>query len=119
AVIDKSMAKDPNQRYLTPQAMAEALSPWTQEPIAPPSQAEMPQLSRAAMGLGPADGNGPTSGPPSSGGSLSPAPRKAWRVAGGSPSSVVPAPREAPPAPQASPAVADSPSSPPPTRETR
>src|SRR5579883_2887224 len=33
AVIDKAMAKDPNQRFPTPHAMAEALSPWTQTPI--------------------------------------------------------------------------------------
>jgi eukaryotic-like serine/threonine-protein kinase len=123
AVIEKSMAKDPNQRYSTPQAVAEALSPWTETPIAPPSLAEMPQLSRAAMGFGPGEGNGPTSGPQSSGGAPSPAPRKAWLVAGAAPSGVVPAPREAAPLPEPAPVVgapvADSPSSQPPTRENR
>jgi serine/threonine protein kinase len=121
AVIEKSMAKDPNQRFSTPQAMAEALSPWTQEPIPPPSAAEMPQLSRAAMGIGPGDSGGPGSGPASSSGSTSPAPRKTWLVAGASPSAIVPTLPAVPPAPAPSvtaPAV-DTPASAPPTRETR
>jgi serine/threonine protein kinase len=124
AVIEKAMAKDPNQRYPTPHAMAEALAPFTQTPIAPPSAAEMPQLSRAAMGFGPGEGNGPVTGPPSSGGSNSPAPRKTWLVAGSNPSAVMPSPRDAAaPAPEPGPAVAapvaDVPASQPPTRETR
>jgi hypothetical protein len=117
------MAKDPNQRFATPDAMAEALSPWTQTPIPPPSVAEMPQLSRAAMGLGPTDSNGPGSGPASSCGAPSPSPRKVWQVAGATPSAIAPAGREASPSPGPVPAVAeplaDSPSSQPPTRETR
>jgi serine/threonine protein kinase len=50
AVIEKMMAKDPANRYQTPGAVAEALSPWTQTPIPPPPEAEMPRLSPAALG---------------------------------------------------------------------
>jgi serine/threonine protein kinase len=124
AVIDRAMAKDPNQRFATPQAMAESLSPWTQTPIAPPAAIEMPQLSRAAMGFGPGDpGSG---GPQSSGGSASPSPRKTWLVPGAGPSSAVTGTEPAPPAPSpgaTTPAVTapvvEPPSSPSPTRETR
>jgi serine/threonine protein kinase len=50
AVIHKMLAKDPAQRYQTPAELAEALTPWTQTPIPPPSEAEMPRLSLAAQG---------------------------------------------------------------------
>jgi eukaryotic-like serine/threonine-protein kinase len=121
AVVERSMAKDPNQRFPAPQAMAEALSPWTSNPIAPPPASEMPQLSRAAMGL--CGGGEPGSGPASSVGSASLAPRKTWLVAGSGQSAAVPAARETPVAPAPAPAVAapvaDAPASQPPTRETR
>jgi hypothetical protein len=126
--VEKSMAKDPNQRYLTPQAMAEALAPWTETPIPPPPAIEMPQLSPAAMGFGPGESGVPGSGPPSGVGPVSMA-RKTWLVAGSGPSSVVPVlPPAVPPAPTSAPAVAtpavvapvaDAPSSQPGTRETR
>jgi serine/threonine protein kinase len=48
AVIDRMMAKDVSQRYQTPQETADALSPWTQTPIPPPPDNEMPQFSPAA-----------------------------------------------------------------------
>lgn len=51
AVIHKMLAKDPGQRYQTPAEVAEALAPWTQAPVPPPSEAEMPQLSLAAQGM--------------------------------------------------------------------
>jgi eukaryotic-like serine/threonine-protein kinase len=51
AVLHRMLAKDPAQRFQTPAEVAEALSPWTQELIAPPSNEEMPQLSLAARGL--------------------------------------------------------------------
>jgi serine/threonine protein kinase len=47
-VLDKMMAKDRGQRYQTPQAVAEALAPFTQAPIPPPFDDEMPRLSPAA-----------------------------------------------------------------------
>jgi serine/threonine protein kinase len=50
-VIEKQMmAKDPTRRLQTPEAVIEALAPFTQKPVAPPPDHEMPQLSRAAMG---------------------------------------------------------------------
>src|SRR5262249_21119627 len=51
AVIDRMMAKDPGQRYQTPAEVADALAPWVQGPIDPPSEREMPQLSLAASGV--------------------------------------------------------------------
>jgi serine/threonine protein kinase len=121
AVVERSMAKDPNQRFATPLAMADALAPWTETPIPPPPAHEMPQLSRAAMGFIP--GEGGSGGPISSVGSASLPGRKTWFVAGSGPSSVSPAPQPAPAAPGSVPAVAtpleDSPSSQPPTRDTR
>jgi serine/threonine protein kinase len=80
AILEKMMAKDPNQRYARPVEVAEALQPWTQTPIPPPPENEMPQLSPAAMGMTTSDSN-PSGGPrtPSSGTELSP-PRKVWQV---------------------------------------
>lgn len=48
-IIEKMMKKDKNERYTTPAELAEALMPLTSEPIPPPPEAEMPQLSLAAM----------------------------------------------------------------------
>jgi serine/threonine protein kinase len=81
AIVEKMMAKDANQRPQTPQEVAEMLTPWTQTPIPPPPENEMPQLCPAAMGNVPND-TSPSSGPktPTSGSPLSPAPRKAWQV---------------------------------------
>lgn len=50
AVVEKMMAKDPAQRYQTPAEVVEALAPWTQQPIPPPPEKEMPRLSPAAIG---------------------------------------------------------------------
>jgi serine/threonine protein kinase len=49
-VITKMMAKDPARRHQHAREVAEALSPWTQTPVAPPPEWEMPQLSPAARG---------------------------------------------------------------------
>lgn len=48
-IIDKMMAKDPKERYQTPQEIVDALEGWTGEPINPPAADEMPKLSPAAM----------------------------------------------------------------------
>jgi serine/threonine protein kinase len=48
AVISTMMAKDRAQRYQTPEEIARALVPWTQTPIPPPAEHEMPRLSPAA-----------------------------------------------------------------------
>jgi serine/threonine protein kinase len=50
AVVEKMMAKDPVHRHQTPAEVADALAPWTHQPIAPPPEKEMPRLSPAAMG---------------------------------------------------------------------
>ena len=103
AVIEKMMAKDANQRYQTPAAVADALAPWTQTPIPPPPENEMPQLSPAAMGGSLSDNNlsgGPKT--PPSGGDLSS--RKVWQVS----QTATPAPTSTSP-PAAPPAAAPPP----------
>lgn len=51
AIIDKMMAKTADQRYATPGDVFDALAPFTQTQIGPPSDAEMPHLSPAATGV--------------------------------------------------------------------
>jgi serine/threonine protein kinase len=48
-IIEKMMAKDPKERFQTPQEIVDALEAWTNETIDPPSDEEMPRLSPAAM----------------------------------------------------------------------
>lgn len=60
AIIDKMMAKNVAARFATPGDVADALEPFTQTPIGPPTDAEMPHLSPAAMGQG-SDTSGPKS----------------------------------------------------------
>jgi serine/threonine protein kinase len=50
ALIERMMAKDPAQRPQTPQEVADALAPYTAEPIGPPPEDEMPRLCPAARG---------------------------------------------------------------------
>jgi serine/threonine protein kinase len=87
AVIAKMMAKQPADRYQTPQEVADALAPWTQTSIPPPPEAEMPQLSLAAGGEA---SMGSTPVPPATPKSGS---RKSWQVGpppGGKPASNAP-----------------------------
>ncbi|MHB1424385.1 MAG: serine/threonine protein kinase [Gemmataceae bacterium] len=81
AIVEKMMAKDANQRPQTPQEAAEALAPWTQTPIPPPSEEEMPRLCLAALGNVPSDPN-QTMGPktPPSTTDFSVSSRKVWQV---------------------------------------
>jgi serine/threonine protein kinase len=51
AIIDRMMAKEPAKRYSNPAEIAQDLVPWTQHPIDPPPEKEMPRLSPAATGL--------------------------------------------------------------------
>jgi serine/threonine protein kinase len=50
ALIECMMAKEPAQRPQSPQEVADALAPFTREPIAPPPEDEMPRLCPAASG---------------------------------------------------------------------
>jgi serine/threonine protein kinase len=113
SILEQMMAKDPGQRYATPAEVADVLIPWTQTPIPPPPEVEMPQLSLAAMGSSAGENTlsgGPRT-PPS--GVLSSSTRKCWQV---SQSATPPPPGSAPksnPPPAASsprdPRKADSP----------
>jgi serine/threonine protein kinase len=49
-VLERMMAKDPAARYQTPAELAGELAPFVQTPIPPPTEDEMPRLSRAATG---------------------------------------------------------------------
>jgi serine/threonine protein kinase len=54
ALIDRMMAKDRSQRYQTPGEVADALGPWTQTPIPPPPESEMPpRVPGDTAGAGP------------------------------------------------------------------
>jgi serine/threonine protein kinase len=53
AILEKMMAKDAKDRYQTPQAVVDALAPWTATPIPPPAPEEMPRRSLAASSAGP------------------------------------------------------------------
>jgi eukaryotic-like serine/threonine-protein kinase len=76
-VIDKMLAKEPDERYQSPSEIVAALELWTRNPIPPPSESEMPRLSPAAV-----SGNPSTSAPatPSSGNAGSTVNKKTWQV---------------------------------------
>jgi len=50
AIVRKMMARNPDERYQKASEVAEALTPWTQKPLAPPLDQEMPKLSPVARG---------------------------------------------------------------------
>ncbi len=62
AVINKMMAKKPVHRYQEPHAIVEALRPWTDQPIEPPADEEMPRLCPALESYTPAGVSLPSSG---------------------------------------------------------
>src|SRR5262249_47761330 len=78
AIIDKMMAKEPDKRYQMPGEITAALTPWTQTPIAPPGENEMPRISPAAAGASMAASlpAAPLASGPGSG------TKKSWNVAG-------------------------------------
>jgi len=45
AVVARMMAKNPAERYQSAAEVADALAPWTQTPVPPPTQDEMPAFS--------------------------------------------------------------------------
>jgi serine/threonine protein kinase len=104
AVINKMMAKDPQQRYQTPLEVVQALEPWTRHSIPPPAEAEMPRLSPAARGRIRGDANSSLT-TPSPSCPASSRTRKIWQV----PVSPTPQPNvgslAAPPASPAKPAA--------------
>ncbi|HMC88022.1 MAG TPA: protein kinase, partial [Gemmataceae bacterium] len=95
AVIEKMMAKEPKDRYQTPNEVVGALAPWTQAEIAPPAEGEMPQLSPAAQTQSSDFNFGPRSPTP-----LKP-PRgkrnKSWQIAENGSNPAVPQPMPNPP----------------------
>jgi len=52
AVLDKMLAKNPDDRYRTPTEVVEALAPWGDRSVPPPTADEMPKLSASAYRLG-------------------------------------------------------------------
>ncbi len=51
-VLEKMIEKEPARRYQTPAEVAEALAPWVQEPIEPPSAKDIPPITAAARRAG-------------------------------------------------------------------
>ncbi len=51
AIVDRMMAKKPEERFQTPADVMAVLAPWVTTPIAPPTDREMPQVSLAAGGI--------------------------------------------------------------------
>ncbi len=88
-ILDKMMAKDPAQRYSLPAEVAEALLPFTETPIGPPPESEMPHLSPAAAGSGTQEIGSATS--------VTKAPSSGPRLNSKPGLSATPAPRSAPP----------------------
>jgi serine/threonine protein kinase len=52
ALIERMMAKIPDERFQTPQEVADALATWTEGPIPPPSAEQMPQRDPATLSAG-------------------------------------------------------------------
>ncbi len=61
-VVRRMMAKKPSQRYQTPAEVVEALRPWTETPIDPPTETELPRLCPALELYTPPGASGPSSG---------------------------------------------------------
>jgi serine/threonine protein kinase len=56
-LLDKMMAKEPDQRFAVPAQVAEALLPFTRTAIGQPPESEMPRLSLAASSAGSQEAN--------------------------------------------------------------
>jgi serine/threonine protein kinase len=95
AVIEKMMAKKPEDRYQSPAEVYAALAPWTVTPVPPPSESEMPKV--ISPSVSPLEATVVTSG--------TPVPATAPSVTGianAGPSSdlPIPAPSSPPPSPR-------------------
>jgi serine/threonine protein kinase len=114
AVLEKMMAKDPAQRYQTPAEVAEALAPWTETPIPPPPESEMPRLCPAALGNPVSMSDSNTGTVPLAPGITPPAATRTWQV------SVTPSPKPSanPPPGPVSPPPARGPATTPTVRTT-
>ncbi len=51
AVVDRMLAKSPSDRFQEPAEVVTALAGWAAEPVEPPSEAELPKLSKASRTL--------------------------------------------------------------------
>jgi serine/threonine protein kinase len=51
SVVSRMMAKNPDERYQTPNEVIEALAPWLELPISPPLESEMPTVCPAVAKL--------------------------------------------------------------------
>ncbi|MGF1577734.1 MAG: protein kinase [Gemmataceae bacterium] len=69
AILHKMMEKQLEDRYQHPTEVSEALAQWCQTPVPPPTEEEMPRLSRAATG-------------PKTGTSQATSSRRSWQVSG-------------------------------------
>lgn len=78
AIIEKMMAKKPEDRYQHPHEVTLALTPWVQTPIPPPKESEMPRLSPAAVGTDTTQTGMPSLGNPGSS-------RNNWQVTSAAP----------------------------------
>jgi hypothetical protein len=94
AVVSKMMSKDPQQRYQSPVEVCHALVAWTQTPIPPPPESEMPQHSLAVQTAGIAAPTGDAAAGSRGSGLPSPTPKKAWQYASGA--TPIPGPLKAP-----------------------
>ena len=101
AVLDKMMAKDPADRHQNPAELAEALYPFVQQPIDPPTEQEMPRFSLAAVG--PSVSENTQTGSSQRTTPNSPSSKKSWQISSANhPTSAPPAAKAPPPAPPSS-----------------
>jgi serine/threonine protein kinase len=86
-IIERMLSKNPGDRFQEPGEVVDALDPWTESPVPPPPESEMPQLSRAARRAEPPTTPIPRSSRPTSHAvpapdsrPASPPPRSRWAV---------------------------------------
>lgn len=97
AIVEKMMSKNPADRYQSPADITTALAGWTQTPIPPPPEKEMPRLSPAAMGTDSTISQVTMTATPTPAPAPRPAPPSApVRPAGGIPPTPMPAAPQAP-----------------------